>query len=114
MVTLFITPVTKSHEPLSKGPCTQIVYTLAPKYLNRDYIEAIVYTIWVHGPLGLVFFQEMMSMASRQTASTQSSGTMVRVSVASTQGSEYLLVVCCPSVFDYIETDIIRYPKTLV
>ena len=37
-----------------KGPCTQIVYTLAPKYLNRDYIEAIVYTIWVHGPLAYV------------------------------------------------------------
>ena len=35
-----------------KGPCTQIVYTLAPKYLNRGYFKAKVYTIWVHGPLG--------------------------------------------------------------
>ena len=35
-----------------KGPCTQIVYTLAPKYLYRDYFKAKVYTIWVHGPLG--------------------------------------------------------------
>ena len=35
-----------------KGPCTQIVYTLAPKYLYRDYLSANVYTIWVHGPLG--------------------------------------------------------------
>ena len=35
-----------------KGPCTQIVYTFAPKYLNRDYCKAKVYTIWVHGPLG--------------------------------------------------------------
>ena len=38
-----------------KGPCTQIVYTLALKYLYRDYIKANVYTIWVHGPLGVVF-----------------------------------------------------------
>ena len=36
-----------------KGPCTQIVYTLAPKYLYRDYFKAKVYTIWVHGPSGL-------------------------------------------------------------
>ena len=35
-----------------KGPCTPIVYTLAPKYLHRDYFKAKVYTIWVHGPLG--------------------------------------------------------------
>ena len=26
-----------------KGPCTQIVYTLAPKYLYRDYFKAKVY-----------------------------------------------------------------------
>ena len=32
----------------------QIVYTLALKYLCRDYIKAKVYTIWVHGPLGYV------------------------------------------------------------
>ena len=35
-----------------KGPCTQIVYTLALKYSLYRYIEAKVYTIWVHGPLG--------------------------------------------------------------
>ena len=28
-----------------KGPCTQIVYTLAPKYPYRDYFKAKVYTI---------------------------------------------------------------------
>ena len=28
-----------------KGPCTHIVYTLAPKYLYRDYIKDNVYTI---------------------------------------------------------------------
>ena len=38
----------------SKGPCTQIVYTLAPKYLYRDYFKAKVSTIWVHGPFGKV------------------------------------------------------------
>ena len=37
-----------------KGPCTQIVYTLAPKYLYSDYFKDKVYTIWVHGPLGFV------------------------------------------------------------
>ena len=37
---------------IPKGLCTQIVYTLAPTYLYRDYIKAKVYTIWVHGPLG--------------------------------------------------------------
>ena len=36
-----------------KGPCTQIVDTLAPKYLCRDYFKAKVYTIWVHGLLGI-------------------------------------------------------------
>ena len=35
---------------IPKGPCTQIVYTSAPMYLNRDYFKAKVYTIWVHGP----------------------------------------------------------------
>ena len=37
-----------------KGPCTQIVYTLDPMYLYRDYFKANVYTIWVHGPLGVL------------------------------------------------------------
>ena len=36
-----------------KGPCTQIVDTLVPKYPNRDYIKAKVSTIWAHGPRGL-------------------------------------------------------------
>ena len=40
-------------EPYPKGPCTQIVYTLGPTYLYREYFKAKVYTIWVHGPLGL-------------------------------------------------------------
>ena len=35
-----------------RGPCTQIVYTLAPKCLYRDYFRAKVSTIWAHGPLG--------------------------------------------------------------
>ena len=35
-----------------KGPCSQIVYTLGPMYLYREYFKAKVYTIWVHGPLG--------------------------------------------------------------
>ena len=35
-----------------KGPCTQIVSTLALRYLYRDYIKAKVYAIWVHGILG--------------------------------------------------------------
>ena len=32
-----------------EGPCTQLVYTLASKYLYRDDFKAKVYTIWVHG-----------------------------------------------------------------
>ena len=35
-----------------KGPCAQIVYTLALKYSLYGYIGPKVYTIWVHGPLG--------------------------------------------------------------
>ena len=33
------------------GPCTQIEYTQAPKYLYREYFKAKVDAIWVHGPL---------------------------------------------------------------
>ena len=29
----------------SKGPCAYIVYTLALRYINRDYMKAKVYTI---------------------------------------------------------------------
>ena len=38
-----------------KSPCTQIVYTLAHKYLYRDYFKATaeVYTRMENGPLGL-------------------------------------------------------------
>ena len=39
---------------IPKGPCTQIVYALGPRYLYREYFKAKVYTIWVHGPLGNV------------------------------------------------------------
>ena len=38
--------------PNPTGPCTQTVYTLAPKYLHRGYFKVKVYTIWVHGPFG--------------------------------------------------------------
>ena len=38
-----------------KGPCTHIVYTVAPKYLYRDYFKAKVCTVWVHGPSGVHF-----------------------------------------------------------
>ena len=34
-----------AQNPYPKGPCTQIEYTLAPKYLNGDYFKANVYTI---------------------------------------------------------------------
>ena len=46
----------RTRETYLKGPCTQIVYTLAPKYLHRYYFKAKVYTaytIWVHGPMRL-------------------------------------------------------------
>ena len=39
-----------------KGPCTQVVYTLAPMYLYSDYLDylrANVCTTWAHGPLGI-------------------------------------------------------------
>ena len=36
-----------------KGPCTQIVYMLAPKCLQRDYFKAKVCAAWAHGPLNL-------------------------------------------------------------
>ena len=35
-----------------KGPYTKIEYTLAPKYLNRDYIKTKINIIRAHGPLG--------------------------------------------------------------
>ena len=36
--------VSRVIERFPKGPCTQIAYTLAPKYLDRDYFKAEVYT----------------------------------------------------------------------
>ena len=33
-----------------KGPCTQIVYTWAPKYPNRDYFKAKVYLLGYMDP----------------------------------------------------------------
>ena len=33
-------------------PCAEILHTLAPKYLYRDYFKANVYTTCVHGRLG--------------------------------------------------------------
>ena len=35
-----------------KGPCTQIVYTLAPKHLYRDYFKAKVYLFGCMDPWG--------------------------------------------------------------
>ena len=40
-----------SFSAYPKGPCAQIVNTLAPKYLCRDYFKSNVYTIWPHGPI---------------------------------------------------------------
>ena len=37
-----------------KGPCAQVVYTLAPKYLKREYFMAKVYASWVHGTLEIM------------------------------------------------------------
>ena len=37
-----------------KGPCTQKIFTLGPRYLYRDYFKAKVHSIWVHGPVGEV------------------------------------------------------------
>ena len=36
-------PVPLGYWTSPKGPCSQIVYTLAPKYPNRDYFRAKVY-----------------------------------------------------------------------
>ena len=31
-----------------KGPCTQVLVTLGPMHLYREYFEAKAYTSWVH------------------------------------------------------------------
>ena len=57
-----------------KGSCTQIVYTLGPMYLYREYFKAKVYTIWVHGPLGLVCkaSQENAAVEHREVPNSRS------------------------------------------
>ena len=44
-----------------KGPCTQIVYTLALKYSYRDYIKAKIYSVWAHGSLLFVLVGKAVS-----------------------------------------------------
>ena len=46
--------ITLNTEPYPEGPCAQTVYTLAPKHLCGEYFKGKVYTICVHGPLGVV------------------------------------------------------------
>ena len=48
-----MTPFITTHEPPSKAPCSHMVQTLAPKYLCRNPFKLKVYTIWVHGALGV-------------------------------------------------------------
>ena len=44
-------PETRHPKPeCLKSPCAQIVDTLGPMYLCREYFKAKVCTIWVHGP----------------------------------------------------------------
>ena len=40
-------------EPYPMGPCTPLAYTLAPKYLHRDYFKAEVYTFWENEAFGV-------------------------------------------------------------
>ena len=53
-----------ASKPLTipKGPCTQIVYSLGPMYLHKEYFKAKVYTIWIHGPLGNVIWAKLWSI----------------------------------------------------
>ena len=53
-----------------KGPCAQIVYTLALKYLYTDYSKAKVNSIWVHGPLGFGRIADIFVPRVRVLAST--------------------------------------------
>ena len=41
-----------------KAKVLMIGTTLRPKFLYRDYFMAKVYTIWAHGPLGIVGFMK--------------------------------------------------------
>ena len=40
-----------TQQSYTKGPCSEMVDTLPPECIYRDYVKADVYTIWVHGPL---------------------------------------------------------------
>ena len=56
--TLALKPLSKARgfrkpKAYPKGPCIQIVHTLGPMYLYREYFKNKVYTIWIHGSLGL-------------------------------------------------------------
>ena len=43
----------RSSVTIPKGPCAQIVDTLAPQCPNRDYFKAKVEILfWAHGPIG--------------------------------------------------------------
>ena len=45
VVTIMISTLNEFSLYIPEGPCTHVVYTLAPMYLNRDYFKANVYTI---------------------------------------------------------------------
>ena len=45
-----------------KGPCAQILYTLALMKSLYRYFRASVYSIWVHGPLGVGMLKEPASL----------------------------------------------------
>ena len=61
-----------SADLMPKGPCTETVYTLTPKYRYRGYIKAKVYTIWAHGPLGDAYVSDIVG-GPHPTASLPSS-----------------------------------------
>ena len=42
----------KFMTPYPKGPCAQVVYTLALNYSLYGYVGPKVCAIWVHGPVG--------------------------------------------------------------
>ena len=46
-------------ETFPKGPCTQIGHTLALKCSLYRHIGPKVYTIWIHGPLGLMKAEDL-------------------------------------------------------
>ena len=58
-------------EASPKGPCTHIAYTLGPMCLYREYFKANVYTILVHGALGINVYARALKdpLESRQNQS---------------------------------------------